>query len=88
MAQKLQRDANFNLQAFGQAGFDSVGASETVNSHNYIAITALDDVVISATASEGDSLTSTTIPKGLTIFGRFTSITVTSGKILAYREVL
>ena len=88
MAQKLQRDANFNLQAFGQAGFDLVGASETVNSHNYIAITALEDAQIDATATEGDSITDTTIPKGLTIFGRFTSVTCDSGKILVYREVL
>lgn len=88
MAQKLQRDANFNLQAFGQAGFDLVGASETINSHNYIAITALEDAQIDATATEGDSLTDITIPAGLTIFGRFTSVTCDSGKILVYREVL
>jgi len=86
MAEKLQREAEFRLQSFGQAGFDHV-TTGTINSHVYIAVTALEDAQIDATASEGDSLTNVTIPKGLTIYGRFTSITVDSGKVLVYREV-
>ena len=86
MAQRLQRTAEFRQQSFGQAGFDYV-TSGTINSHDYIAVTALEDAQIDATASAGDSLTDVTIPKGLTIYGRFTSITVDSGKVLVYREV-
>jgi hypothetical protein len=85
-ANKLVHDYNANLQAFGQSGFDYV-TTGTINSHTYIAITALEDASISTTAVGGDSLSSVTIPKGLTIYGKITSITVSSGKILAYREV-
>lgn len=87
MAQKLQRDAEYHLQSFGQAGFDYV-TTGTINTNVYIAVTALEDAQIDATASAGGSLTNVTIPKGLTIYGRFSSITVDSGKILAYREVV
>lgn len=87
MAQKLQRDAEYHLQSFGQAGFDYV-TTGTISTDVYIAVTALEDAQIDATASAGDSLTNVTIPKGLTIYGRFSSITVDSGKILAYREVV
>lgn len=85
-ANKLVHDYNANLQAFGQSGFDYV-TTGTINTHAYIAISALEDASISATPSAGDSLSSVTIPKGMTIYGKFTSITVSSGKILAYREV-
>ena len=85
---KLVHDYNKNLQAFGQAGFDALGASETVTAHTYIAITALEDSSITIVAETGDSLTTSPIPKGLTIYGRFSSVTCVSGKILAYREAL
>lgn len=86
-ANKLVHNYNANLQAFGQSGFDYV-TTGTINSHTYIAISALEDASISATsAGGGDSLSSVTIPKGMTIYGKFSSITVSSGKILAYREV-
>lgn len=85
MGNKLSQDYNANLMAFGQAGFDYV-TTGTINADTYIAISALEDASISVTASAGDALSSVTIPKGLTIYGRFTSITVASGKILAYRE--
>jgi|TARA_B100001939_G_scaffold330890_1_gene328429 hypothetical protein len=84
-ANKLVHDYNYNLMSFGQSGFDYI-TSGTVSDQTFIAITALEDASISATASKGDSLSSVTIPKGLTIYGRFTSVTVSSGKILAYRE--
>lgn len=85
MGNKLSHDYNYNLMSFGQNGFDYI-TTGTVNDQTFIAFTALEDASISATASKGDSLTTVTIPKGLTIYGRFTSVTVASGKILAYRE--
>lgn len=85
MGNKLSHDYNANLMSFGQAGFDYV-TTGTINSHEYIAISALEDASISVTADAGDDLSSVTIPKGLTIYGRFSSITVSSGKILVYRE--
>ena len=85
MGERLFRQGDFHMQSFGQAGFDYV-TSGTINADTYIAITALEDSQLDVTASDGDSLTDVTIPKGLTIYGTFSSITVDSGKILAYRK--
>lgn len=85
MANNLFRNGDANLQAFGQAGFD-YATTGTINAHTYIAITALEAATINATSEVGDSLSSVAIPAGVTVYGRFSSITVSSGKILAYRE--
>jgi len=82
---KLFRQGDANLQSFGQSGFDYV-TTGTIDTDTYIAITALEDATITATAEVGDSLTSVVVPAGVTVYSRFTSITVASGKILAYRE--
>jgi len=66
MAQKLQRDAEHNLQSFGQAGFDIVkvknSGDNTINSTTYpdgwVSISAFDkDVLVRATTAIGDALT-------------------------------
>jgi hypothetical protein len=43
---------------------------------------------VSLTASNwtGDATTAVDIPAGATIFGNFTAITLTSGKIIAYKS--
>lgn len=83
-ANKLVHDYNANLQAFGQSGFD-YATSGTLDSHTYIAITVLATAQIDAVTVGGDDLTNVSIPAGTTIYGNFTSITVDSGRILAYR---
>ena len=83
---KLVHDYNANLQAFGQSGFDYV-TSGTINTHVYIAITVLATASISVTPSSGDALSAVTVPAGVTIYGKFTSVSVASGRVLVYREV-
>ena len=84
---KLVHNYNANLQAFGQSGFDYV-TTGTINSHTYIAITVLATASISVTsAGGGDNLSSVSVPAGVTIYGKFSSVTVTSGRVLVYREV-
>jgi len=41
--------------------------------------------VVSVTVSEGDALASVTVPTGVTIYGPFKSVDLTSGTVLAYR---
>ena len=82
---KLVHSYNSNLQAFGQSGFDYQSGAGTLNAHKYVAITTLENSVISTASVDGDSLGTVTIPAGLTIYGLFTEITVDSGKLLAYR---
>jgi hypothetical protein len=62
-------------------GYDYVTGA-TVNSHVYVAITALSvDAVVSATSADTDiwdSLSNVTIKAGQTIYGQWTSVTVAS----------
>ena len=81
----LEQEYNANLQAFGQEGFDYI-TTGTVSDQTFIAVTALENSSISVTAEKGDNLSSVAIPKGVTIYGRFSSLTVVSGKVLAYRK--
>jgi hypothetical protein len=56
---------------------------------DFRAILALEDSVFSLlTASNwsGDSTASFPLPKGTTIFGAFSAFTLTSGKVLAYKN--
>ena len=82
----LTKPYNFFMNYFGQGGFDAIGASDTINSHTYIAITALDNATVTLDAITGDDLIVSPIPAGTTIYGRFTSVTCVSGKLLVYRE--
>ena len=63
-------------------GYDYV-TNATVNSHTYVAITALSvDAVASATSTDTDiwdSLSSVTIKAGQTIYGSWSAVTVASG---------
>ena len=77
-----------NIQ-LGQAGADYV-TNATVNSDTYIAIQALStDCEISATSADTDvwdSLSSITVLKGQTIYGRWSAVTVASGDFaMVYR---
>ncbi len=76
---------NFQRQVLGQKGFRAIGASGTGTSGEfYRAITALDYATITIVSESGDDLTSAVIPTGVTIYGLFSSVSVTSGKVIAY----
>ena len=52
---------------------------------NWSAIAILTDAVCTTlTGMNGDALTAITFPKGLTIYGNFTAVTLESGKIVLY----
>lgn len=86
MANNLTKDYNFYANYFGQAGFDVMVASDTVNSHTYVALFANAAATVTFTSAEGDNGTSVALPAGTTLYGRFTSVTCVSGKLIAYRE--
>ena len=53
----------------------------------YFAVAALEDSVIDTsecTTNITDAAATITVPKGMTIYGNFTSIELDSGKVLAY----
>ena len=72
--------------ALGQNG--SILIDDT-NAHTgpFAAITALEDAAVDVSECDMSFITDVadfTIPKGTTIFGRFTSIELDSGKVIAY----
>jgi len=55
----------------------------------YFAITALEDAVVDISECDMSFITDVadfTIPKGLTIYGNFSSIELDSGKVIAYSK--
>jgi hypothetical protein len=83
----LKREFSANLQAFGQNGFKIVGNSMVEG--EFVAITALEDSVISAFIPVGmspaaDVPVSLPMPKGVTIYGKFIGVISESGKVIAY----
>jgi len=72
----------------GQAGADFVSGA-TVNSHTYVAITALDACTVTAVSSDTDvwdSLSAIEVPAGCTIYGRWSSVQIGSGDFaIVYR---
>lgn len=82
----MSSPVSYDLQ--GQGGGVVVGyATATVNG-NFRWIQVVNDAVLSACVSDNiensDDLTTVTLPAGLGIGGRFTSLTVSSGMVIAY----
>tara|TARA_Y100001951_G_scaffold80359_1_gene68328 strand:+ start:304 stop:603 length:300 start_codon:yes stop_codon:yes gene_type:complete len=96
---KYSASEALNVQ-LGQAGYDYVAASGsdvTLNSDTYIAITGLTatiadgsaGTVVTATSVDTnvwDNLSTVTIPQGVTIYGRWSSVVIADGDIaIVYR---
>ena len=72
--------------SLGQAGLILI---DDTNEHTgpFVAIQALEDSVVDVSECDMswiEDVADFTIPAGLTIYGRFTSIELDSGKVLAY----
>ena len=83
----LKREFSANLQSFGQNGFKIVGNSMVEG--EFIAITAVEDSVITALIPDGmspsaDIPNQLPIPAGLTIYGKFLAVIAEQGQVIAY----
>ena len=73
-----------NISVDGTAGGQVLAPSGTTTGHFY-AVQALEASVLHGdTVGNVTGLNGTDIPVGLVVFGRWTSIKVTSGKVVAY----
>jgi hypothetical protein len=82
----VQEAGNIGLGQAGSTYMDD-GDSSTAST-TYNAITMINDTTFSTLTDagrDGSTLTSVAIPKGITIFGEFTAITVSTGKCIAYK---
>jgi hypothetical protein len=85
--ENIQADTNFYRQSFGQKGFRVITSSFTpVANEEYRVIIPLEDSTVSAVSlgAVGDNLSSVAIPAGLAVYGLFSSVTVSAGRVLAY----
>ena len=81
--------------ALGQAGAKFI-SDQAVHSGNFVAIQCIEDTVFNVLTPtdttngygvgsyNGNTMASETIPAGMTIYGRWTSIDLTSGAVIAY----
>ena len=81
-------------ESLGVYGAEYISNTTSATSKNYCAITMLEDTTFTTLTSSNWSAGSTssvytgstvTYPKGLTIFGTFTAVTLLTGKIIAYK---
>ncbi len=89
MAKTLMRYTVAEAQnaALGQAGAILIDDQDE-HTGPFVAISALSDAVVDVSQCDMswiEDVADFTIPKGMTIFGRFESIELDSGSVLAYR---
>lgn len=78
---------NIMVGSYGANYIGDTQAHTPETGYVFCALQVLADAVISAysPAFDGNTFTGVTIPAGTIIYGRFTTITLTSGKVLAYK---
>lgn len=83
-----------DYESLGQYGAEYISNTTAGTGKNYCAITMLEDTTFTTLTTSNWSAGSTssiyttsavTYPKGLTIFGTFTAVTLLTGKIIAYK---
>lgn len=76
-------------QFFGAKGVEYETGTTALTAKNYYAITTLTDTVFATltnSLASGDAITGITIPAGVTLYGNFTAVTLTSGAIAGYKK--
>lgn len=83
----LNSETEYRYVKFGQSGSLKLIDDDVLNepvSH----FTALEDTELEYSQAKGDSpIAITTVPTGLTIHGKITSITIVTGSILVYAQI-
>jgi hypothetical protein len=83
-----------SYESLGAYGAEYISNTTAGTSKNYCAITMLEDTTFTTLTAPNWSAGTTsslytgstiTYPKGLTIFGTFTAVTLLTGKVIAYK---
>ena len=90
MATDLYYSGDFQSAAFGHKGLRILGSGESsAGGEKFLAIQVTADAQIDFTSSAGagdTTITNLTLEAGMVIYGNLTSITVDSGKVIAYMQ--
>ena len=87
LVSSVTQETDASLVSLGQRGFVYVGDT-TATTGNFAAIQILADAVFSALSALNSTvggLVGATLTAGTIIYGPFTSFTLTSGKVIAYK---
>jgi hypothetical protein len=88
--------ADLTEESLGRKGFEFISdTAEHVAPEGmvYIALQVVDDAVIDSYETEpeelitGNTFTGELLPAGFILYGRYTSVTLTNGKVIAYKGV-
>lgn len=80
-----KEDKYFKQSSFGRNGFRLVKNNTTLPSNeSYMVLYVAEDTQITAVTKKGDSLIDESFTAGSIIYGIFTDIQVTTGKVIAY----
>jgi hypothetical protein len=83
-------------ETLGGKGFEFISDTDehvAPNGMVYIALQVVDDAEIASYETEpaglitGNTFTGELLPAGFVLYGRYTSVTLTSGKVIAYKGV-
>jgi hypothetical protein len=84
--ENISKDGNFYQTSTGDYGFRMVTSSFSQPSgETYRAIQVIADAVVTTTTTVGDALTAESLVAGTTIYGKFDTVSVSSGKVIAYK---
>jgi len=84
--ENISKEGNFYQTSTGDYGFRVVDNSFSQPSgESYRAIQVLSDAVVSTTTLVGDALTGESLSAGTIVYGKFDTISVSSGKVIAYK---
>lgn len=81
--ENIVKQGNYYQTSSGDYGFKYIQAGGSVTD-SFRVIQVLTDAVITTTTSVGDALTSVSLSEGTLIYGKFNSVSVTSGSVIAY----
>lgn len=85
--------ADYAVNAMGGNGFEYISdtlAHTPPTGQVFVSIQVVTDAIFSAftfTSVTGNTFTGAVIPAGTVVFGRFTSIRLSSGRVIAYKGV-
>ena len=81
----IVRTQDYQASSFGDYGFRVVDNSFSQPSgEKYRVLFVIDDAVITTTTAVGDALTSEAFQSGSYIYGKFDTVSVASGVVIAY----
>lgn len=84
--ENISKEGNFYQTSTGDYGFRVIdSASSAVAGESYRAVQVIADAVVTTTTAVGDALTAVSLTEGTIVYGKFDSVSVSSGVVIAYK---